>query len=115
MNAHLAEPEDDEVMPDYILRYKPDLDHEPWLAIYPEGAVRYIGGNEAGHDLTLLAPDDLAGRAPCVSLVRRRAAAVCDAGHRARYHVHRGACGDLLRACEQAPRQRAPGATASSS
>lgn len=39
----------DETMPDYILRYAPDLDHEPWLAVYPSGTVRWVGGNEAGY------------------------------------------------------------------
>lgn len=39
----------DETMPDYILRYSPDLDNEPWLAVYPSGTVRWVGGNEAGY------------------------------------------------------------------
>ena len=41
-------PKEDD-MPDYILRYLPDLDNQPWLAVYPTGRLRWIGGNEAGH------------------------------------------------------------------
>lgn len=40
----------DEALPEYILRDATDLNH-PWIAVYPEGNLRHIGGDEAGHIL----------------------------------------------------------------
>lgn len=37
----------DDTMPDYILRNAADL-NDPWLAVYPDGKLRHIGGTEAG-------------------------------------------------------------------
>jgi hypothetical protein len=42
-------------MPEYIVR-GPGLD-DPWIAIYPNGNTRHIGGDEAGHVLAAANPE----------------------------------------------------------
>lgn len=46
LRANDPDPKDEE-MPDYILRNGQDLT-DPWLAVYPTGTLRHVGGTEAG-------------------------------------------------------------------
>jgi hypothetical protein len=38
----------DETLPDYIIRNAANINDDPWLAVYPTGRLRHIGGTEAG-------------------------------------------------------------------
>lgn len=46
--TRLQPPAKDDDMPDYIIRDARDSNH-PWIAVYPDGGLRHIGGDEAGH------------------------------------------------------------------
>lgn len=61
--SRLAQPTKEDDMVGYILRYTPNLDGEPWLAIYDSGRVRYLGGAEMNF---LIGPDPQHPKIPFV-------------------------------------------------
>lgn len=66
----IAAPPKEEDMVRYILRYGPNLDDEPWLAIYESGRVRYLGAIETAF---LRGPDPNAPLIPFIDEVDYKA------------------------------------------
>ncbi len=51
--SRLAQPKEVDIMPEYVIRNANDLNTSPWLAVYPTGRIRSIGGSEHAHMLSI--------------------------------------------------------------